>query len=390
MKINDIYDVLIIDEDNIGNGIARIDNFVVFVKNALLNEKLKIKIIEINKRFAIAKIEEIINSSEMRINVECPFNDKCGGCAFLHTTYEKEKDLKQKYLENLFNRKVNYLHTKNIYNYRNKVTLHVKNGILGLYNDKTHNICKVTHCELLKPKINHVISDLKEYKLDGIDEIVIKEINNKTMTIIKGNTKENLNDLNTDSLYINDKLIKGDEVLIDNVNGIKYNISPNSFYQVNQDGMIAIYNKAKEYIKSGNKLLDLYCGTGTIGIYLKDNFNEIIGYEINPSSIKDANENKKINKIKNINFILNDAKNIKGNFDSIIIDPPRSGLSKDVINFLNNSTSKNIVYISCNPKTLKRDIDLLLNYELIDISCADMFPRTKHVETVCLLTKEIT
>lgn len=388
MNTNDTYTIKVIDEDNNGNGITKIDNFVVFIKNALLNEELEIKIIEINKHYAKAKIEKIINPSKERINIECPFNDKCGGCDFLHTTYEKERKLKKEYLEKLFNRKINYLNTKNIYNYRNKVTLHVMNGILGLYNDKTHNICKITHCKLLKPKINQIINELKNYKLNNINEIIIKEINNKTMTIIRGNPKENFNSLNTDSLYINDILVKGDKTLIDNINGIKYNISPNSFYQINQEGMITIYNKAKEYIKKGNKLLDLYCGTGTIGIYLKDNFNEIIGCEINPSSIKDANENKNLNKIKNINFILNDAKNIKGNFDSIILDPPRSGLSKDVINFLNNSTSKNIVYISCNPKTLKRDIDLLSNYELIDISCTDMFPRTKHVECVCLLSKK--
>ena len=388
MKLNNTYKIKVIDEDNNGNGITRIDNFVVFIKNALKDEDLEIKIIEINKHYAVAKIENIINPSKERINIECPFNDKCGGCDFLHTTYEKERKLKKDYLEKLFNRNINYLNTTNIYNYRNKVTLHVLNGILGLYNDKTHNICKINHCKLLKPKINEIINELKNYKLDGIEEIIIKEINNKTMTIIKGTPNKTLNNLKTDSLYINNKLIKGEKTLQDNINNLKYNISPNSFYQINKEGMINIYDKAKEYIGSGEKLLDLYCGTGTIGIYLKDNFKEIIGCEINDSSVKDANENKKINKLNNINFVLSDAKKIKGNFDSIIVDPPRAGLSKDVINFLNNSNSSKIVYISCNPKTLKRDIDLLTNYELIDISCADMFPRTKHIESVAYLERK--
>lgn len=389
MKQNDIYKIKVIDEDNNGNGITRIDNMVVFIKNALKDEELEIKIIEINKHYATAKIENIITKSKDRIEIICPFNDKCGGCSFLHTTYEKEKELKHKYLENLFNTNINYLETKNIYNYRNKVTLHVLNGILGMYNDKTHNICKINHCKLLSPKINEIIHDLKNYNLNNIKEIMIRDINNKTMINIQTikEDKEILN-INADSLYINDKYIKGDKTLIDNINNIKYSISPKSFYQINKEGMINIYDKAKEYISKGNKLLDLYCGTGTIGIYLKDNFNEIIGCEINESSIKDANENKKLNNLKNIEFILNDAKNIKGNFDSIVVDPPRSGLSKNVIKFLDNSNASKIVYISCNPKTLKRDIDLLNNYELKEISCADMFPRTKHIECVCLLEKK--
>jgi 23S rRNA (uracil1939-C5)-methyltransferase len=152
--------------------------------------------------------------------------------------------------------------------------------------------------------------------------------------------------------------------------------------------MTNIYNKAYEYITENKHLLDLYCGTGTIGIWLNNKFDSVTGVEINESSIKNANINKELNNLKNIKFICNDAKNIEGKFDSIVVDPPRIGLSKDVINYLNNSNSKEIIYISCNPNTLKRDLDLLTNYVVKDISCADMFPRTKHIESLMVLERK--
>lgn len=384
MKLYEIYKVKIIDEDISGNGITRIDNIVVFVKNALLNEELEIKIIEINKNYAKAIINKIITPSKERIEVVCPNYNKCGGCNFLHTNYLNERTIKKQNMERLFNRKIDYIYTEQIYNYRNKVTLHILNGKIGQYNDKTHELCEIDNCKLLNPKINETISKLNKINLSNISEIMIRSIQNKTMINIIGNI--NNFDIETDSLYINNKYIKGDKYLVDEINNIKYTIYPESFYQINKEGMINIYNKAKEYIKNANNLLDLYCGTGTIGIWMKDKFINVTGVEINESSIKNANLNKKLNNLNNFKFICTDAKNIKGQFDTIIVDPPRSGLSKDVIKYLNN-TQSNIIYISCNPKTLKRDIDLLNNYELKNISICDMFPRTKHVESVVILER---
>jgi len=385
MKENDKLIVDIIDEDNIGNGIAKINNFVIFVKNALLNEKVEIIIKKINKRYATGVINKIINKSNKRIEVPCKYYNSCGGCNFLHTSYSNERIIKIKYLENLFKCKIDYLNTQNELNYRNKVVLHVLKGKLGYFNDKTHSLCEIDNCLLLNPKINLKISKIKKCNLNNINEIMIRCINHKIMINIVGNIKSF--NIECDSLYINNKYIKGEKYLIDEINNYKFSIYPESFYQVNKEGMTNIYNKALEYIDSGNSLLDLYCGTGTIGIWMNNNFKSITGVEINESSIKNANINKELNNIKNIAFICNDAKNIKDNFDSIIVDPPRSGLSKEVINYLNNSNSKKIVYISCNANTLKRDIDLLNNYNLTRISCTDMFPRTKHIECVCLLEK---
>lgn len=391
MKINDIYEVIIDSVDINGNGVTRINNIVTFIPNALENEKLKIKITEIEKHFAYAEILEIIKSSNLRNEVKCPYYNKCGGCNFLHTSYENEINVKINNLEKLFNRKINYISNEDINNYRNKVTLHVLEGKIGYFNNKTHDLCEIDNCLLLNPKINLKIHDLNNYDLNGIEEIMIRCINNKIMINIKGkNINKNIKSIECDSLYINDEFISGEKYLIDEINNLKFSIYPNSFYQVNKEVMTNIYNKAKEYAGLGNNLIDLYCGTGTIGLWLKDNFKNITGIEINNSSIKNANINKELNNAKNINFKLGDASIINkyiNNIDTILVDPPRAGLSKSVINTLNNSKSNKIVYISCNPKTLKRDIDKLDNYNIIEISACNMFPRTKHIECVCLLER---
>ena len=391
MKINDIYEVIIDSVDINGNGVTRINNIVTFIPNALENEKLKIKITEIEKHFAYAEILEIIKSSNLRNEGKCPYYNKCGGCNFLHTSYENEINVKINNLEKLFNRKINYISNEDINNYRNKVTLHVLEGKIGYFNNKTHDLCEIDNCLLLNPKINLKIHDLNNYDLNGIEEIMIRCINNKIMINIKGkNINKNIKSIECDSLYINDEFISGEKYLIDEINNLKFSIYPNSFYQVNKEVMTNIYNKAKEYAGLGNNLIDLYCGTGTIGLWLKDNFKNITGIEINNSSIKNANINKELNNEKNINFKLGDASIINkyiNNIDTILVDPPRAGLSKSVINTLNNSKSNKIVYISCNPKTLKRDIDKLDNYNIIEISACNMFPRTKHIECVCLLER---
>lgn len=392
MKINDIYEVIIDSVDYIGNGVTRINNIVTFIPNALENEKVKIKIIEINERYSVAEIIEILEESNKREKINCPYYNMCGGCNFLHTNYENEMNIKLKWLESLFNTKINHLENKNTNNYRNKVTLHVLEGKIGYFNSKTHNLCEIDHCNLLDPKINLKIGEIKKYNLNNIEEIMIKCINNKIMINIKGqNINKEIQNIECDSLYINNKYIKGEKYLIDEINNLKYTIYPESFYQVNKEGMTNIYNKASLYAGKGNNLIDLYCGTGTIGLWLKDNFKNIIGIEINESSIKNANINKELNNAKNITFKLGDASIINkyiNKVDTILVDPPRAGLSKSVINTLNNSKSNKIVYISCNPKTLKRDIDKLTNYNLKDISACSMFPRTKHIECVCLLERK--
>ena len=389
MKIDEEYVVTIIDEDNIGNGIAKINRHVIFIKNTLLDERVKIRITRLYKKYAIGEVISIIKKSDKRIKPICPYYKVCGGCNFLHTTYSNERNIKKKYLERKFDRKIEYIETINELYYRNKIVLHVNNGIIGLYNDKTHDVCEIDNCYLILPKMNEFISYLKTINLINVSEIMIRCINDEIMVNLKTIKKDKtLKNINCDSLYINNQYVKGKEYLIDEINNYKFSIYPDSFYQVNKEGMTNIYDKALEFINNNKTLLDLYCGTGTIGIWLNNKFDSITGVEINESSIKNANINKKLNKLNNIEFICSDAKNIEGNFDTIVVDPPRNGLSKDVIKYLNESNTKEIVYISCNPNTLKRDIDMLDKYKVKHISCADMFPRTKHIETVCILERK--
>lgn len=394
MKINDIYEVTINDEDDIGNGITRIDNFVVFVPYALKNEKIKVKITKINKRFATAKIEEIININDRRQCAKCKIFNECGGCSFLHLSFNEEKKKKIDFINKLFNTNVKEILTNNEYNYRNKATFHVKNGMIGYYSENTNNLVEFDNCLLLDERINEVYSILKNINLSGISEVVVRTSKNNIMVILKGqkekfNYDELVNKIKINSLYLNDKLLYGSAYIIEELGNIKYSIYPNAFFQVNTDNMKIMYDKVKEYAGSGNKLLDLYCGTGTIGIYLKENFEEVTGIEVNKEAILNANINKNLNNLRNINFICGDASIAKNNdYDVIVVDPPRSGLSKKVIDFLNKSNAKTIVYVSCNPKTLKRDLDLLAKYSMTKLECINMFNKTKHCEVITALDKK--
>ena len=391
MKINDIYEVIIESVDDIGNGVTRINNIVVFVPYTLSNEKVKIKIVSISKRFAVGKVIEFITKSDKRCEVKCNCYNECGGCNFLHINFNDELSIKINYINKLFNTNINTVLTNNEYNYRNKATFHIKDGKIGYYSEKTNNIIEINNCLLLDNRINDIYNYLKEHELSTISEVIIRVTTKDIMIVFKGE-KYDINDIinhfNITSIYLNDKLIYGESYIIEEIDNIKYSIYPDSFFQVNKDNMKIMYDKTREYAGYGNNLLDLYCGTGTIGIYLKDNFKHIDGIEINKDSIKNANINKKINNIDNINFVCGDASIAKNNnYDVIIVDPPRSGLSNKVINFLDKSNSKRIVYISCNPKTLKRDIDLLKNYKMIKLEIINMFNKTKHIECITLLEK---
>lgn len=394
MKINDIYEVTINDEDDIGNGITRIDNFVVFVPYALKDEKLKIKITKVNKRFATAKIEKIINKSDRRQCVKCKSFNECGGCSFLHLSFDEEKKKKIDFIYKLFNTNVKEILTNNEYNYRNKATFHVKDGRIGYYSENTNDIVEFDNCLLLDERINEVYNTLKNIDLSNIFEVIVRTSKSSVMVIFKGDTNDFdynplVNKVKIDSLYLNDKLLYGNAYIIEELGNIKYSIYPNAFFQVNTDNMKIMYDKVKEYAGNGNKLLDLYCGTGTIGIYLKENFKEVTGIEVNREAILNANINKSLNNLSNINFICGDASIAKNNnYDVIVVDPPRSGLSNKVISFLNKSDVKTIVYVSCNPKTLKRDLNLLNKYNVLKLECINMFNKTKHVECICKLEKK--
>ena len=394
MNINDIYKTIITDEDNLGNGITRVNNFVIFVPYALKGEEAEIIITKIEKNYAIGRMTKIYKTSLYRKDVLCKYFYTCGGCSFLHIGTNIELEAKASYVKKLLGMNVNVLPSNIEYKYRNKATFHIKNGLLGYYEEGTNDLVAIDYCLLLNDRINEVYEYFKNNRLDGFDELLIRTTDKEILIKISGNKefydyKDITSLMKIDSLYVNNKCVYGREFIIDNFNGFEFTIYPNSFYQVNSVNMRVLYDQIYKYAGMGDKLLDLYCGTGTIGMYVSDNYRSITGVEINNDAIRNANINKKLNKINNIDFICSDAKEIKKkSFDTIIVDPPRNGLSGDVIGYLNKSGASKIIYVSCNPNTLKRDLLIMKDYYYIkECSVVNMFVKTKHIETIVLLEK---
>ncbi len=383
--------------DDFGRGIGYLNNKIVFIDNALIGEIVSIEITKETKKYYEAKVIEYVKVSDNRITPICPYFNKCGGCNLLHLNYKEQLKYKEnKVKSNLEN--VDSIIYGNNFNYRNKVTLKVKNKIIGFYEKNSNNIVSVDYCYLLDERINELIKIIKaRIDLSNIDEIMIRVTTTDKMIVFKGinlNKKEllKIKDFVTSIYTFNNKYrcIFGKERIVEELNNIKLLISPDSFLQVNTKTCIKMYEKISSLINNCNDLLDLYCGVGSIGLFVFNKCNNIIGVEINDSAIKDANDNKKLNNINNISFYNLQANEIFNKLDKkidyIIIDPPRSGLDKKTINFIMKLEIKNIIYVSCDLMTLKRDINILNDkYELLSVTPVDMFPNTYHVECVCLL-----
>ena len=373
-------------------GITRIDNKVTFIDNTLPGEVVNIKLTKQKKDINEGRVLSFIEQSLDRVKPICPYYNVCGGCNISHIDYLKSvmykkeivKDIIKKYSDLDINPDIIY--DNNIYNYRNKITLKINNGKLSLVGENKVNI---DYCYLVNDNINKVIQLLNGTHLGLVDEVIIKGTN-EIMVIINGTVDEKdvIDILRDDvtSIIVNDNKIYGKDYITIKVKDYIYAIYPNSFFQVNTGMISKLYDKVLEYAGDGKLLLDLYCGAGTIGIYLSQNFSRIIGIEVNKDAVASANINKKINGINNIEFICNKSSDIEIIGDVLIVDPPRNGLDKITINKIINSSIKKIVYVSCNPITLARDLKILKEkYELDQITLFDMFPNTNHVECVCLL-----
>ena len=321
----------------------------------------------------------------------------------MHIKEEKQEEFKKEKVEEIlkkflkYNKDVNDIVFSKNFNYRNKVVLHIKDNKLGFYKNKTNELIEIDKCLLLNPVINDLISYLKNYiELKDIEKITIKVGNktNEVMLIIDGSIAyyKKLLEI-VDVLIINEKVMTTKDYITSYIGNKKYIIKKNSFFQVNYDIYTRMYNKVKDVIvkEKSKNVLDLYCGTGTIGIYISDVVSKITGIEVVSDAIEAANTNKKINNVENIEFILGKVEDkldfiSNNNIDTVIVDPPRSGLHKKVIPILEKISPKTIIYVSCDPITMARDIKLLSNnYELVEVTPYDMFPNTYHVECVCVL-----
>lgn len=386
--------------DNFGRGISHINNKIVFISNALEDEVVDATTTYSNKKFDEAKVNEIIEVSKMRIKPICPYFDICGGCNLLHMNYDEQlkfkynkvKDIIFKYLKE--NIKVNDVIYSNQFNYRNKASFEVKEKLCYKMRKST-NLVDINYCYLLDNNINDIVHVLNNLNLKNINNITIRTGEEDIMVIISGNPAHEIIDAlkeKVKSIYVNDKLVYGRSNIVSKIGNYEFFVSDKSFFQVNKYNVKNLYDKVLEYAElTGNEnILDLYCGTGTIGIYLSKYAKSVIGIEVNEQAIFDANVNKNKNNIENISFICDTTSNINNivnnDFDVIIVDPPRSGLDKNTINFLINSKAKRVVYVSCDIMTLVRDLNILKqDYDIREITPVDMFPNTYHVECVCVL-----
>ena len=387
--------------DNKGRGIGYTSGKIVFVKNALLGEVVTLKNIKEHKKYITADIRNIVKKSELRNIPKCPYYDSCGGCNLMHVGIDYQEEYKEEKVKEILKKYANIKenvkfikNNKELY-YRNKVTLKVKNGEFGYYNDETHNFINVNNCLLVNNKINEFIKS-NVIKINN-GELVIR-VNYQDELLISIKSEENISILNDINKYnvvgvvLNDKIIYGTSFFYDYIGDFKFKVSYNSFFQVNNYMASNIFMILKSNLK-GKNLLDLYCGVGTLGLSLKDNFESIYGIEKIENAIIDAKENALINNCHNAHFYAGDTyevlKDINVSFDTIIVDPPRSGLNEETRNLIIKLKPDKLCYVSCNPFTLARDLNILNEfYDVEKINALDMFPNTYHVECVCILERK--
>ena len=396
IKIGSIFTIDIISNTNLGDGVGKIEDKPVYIPNAIQGDKLEVTITKKNKKYLKGEITKIITPSLHRIKSLCPYFPKCGGCTFFNIDILKENIIKENYIKKIFKGiKVNDIISNNELNYRNKATFHVHNGKLGYYQKNTKTLIEVDNCYILNKKINILKDVLNKLDLTNVTEIMVRYSQEFDELLIKITGKiKNYDALkhlkNVKSIYINDILVHGKPNIKEKIGNFIFLIGPNSFFQINTDMIKVLYDTIKKHITPQNSLLDLYCGIGTIGIYLSSYFNNITGVDIISENIAHACLNQKLNQITNITFQNKDAKDITDTyFDTIIVDPPRSGLGFETTTHLLNINPENIIYVSCNPNTLKKDTEILKEkYKITEITPINMFPKTEHIECVILLQRK--
>lgn len=444
---NQEYIVDIIDNGFQGEGIAKIDGMTIFIPNAIKGEKVKIKILKVTSSLAYAKIIEILEKSSYRTEADCNTFSRCGGCNLRHINYDYTLEIKKNAVESTLRKTLgrnikiaNVLKMDKPYNYRNKLQYPVGidnngNPVMGVYAERTHSIISTNECSIQDSLSQKIANDIFEFieknnipvynekTLKGsIRHIVIRigKKTNEVMVTLVSNTEKinkenelveyialkyseiktivkNINNKNTNVILGQEnKVLYGDGYIYDYLEEFKFKISPMSFYQVNPIQTEKLYSKAVEYAELTGKetVFDLYCGIGTIGIFASPKIKKLYGIETIPQAIEDAKQNAKLNNIENAEFFVGDVEKTLPEFikernitpDVVFVDPPRKGCDKTALETLMQIKPKRIVYVSCNPATLARDLKILEEiYDLKEISICDMFPYTHHVESIASL-----
>lgn len=447
LQKNQEYIVDIIDNGFEGEGIAKIDGFTIFIPGAIKGEKVRILIVKVLSSHAFGKLLEILDASKYRQEADCSTYKRCGGCNLRHIKYEETLKMKQNAVQNLVNKTLkNKLQVQetigmdNPYHYRNKAQYPVgidKKGepVIGVFANRTHEVIPIEKCLIQNPKSEEIakfildfirkehISVYNEETRKGLFRHIVIKVGIKTgeimcILVINGKTipKEeiiiknlvenfpqiktivkNINTKNTNVILGQDNInVYGDGHIEDILGEYKFKISPLSFYQVNPIQAEKLYELGVKMaeISKEDTVFDLYCGIGTISIFMAKYAKKVYGVEIVEDAIKDAKENAKLNNVTNTEFFAGDAEIVLDELinqkkvipDIVMFDPPRKGLAKNSINDILSIKPKKIVYISCNPATLVRDLaEFESLYEVKSIVPVDMFPFTSHVECVSLL-----
>ncbi|MBQ4570016.1 MAG: 23S rRNA (uracil(1939)-C(5))-methyltransferase RlmD [Ruminococcus sp.] len=451
LKKNDIIELNITAMSSEGSGIGRTqEGMAVFVPMSAIGDSLRVKLLKVKKTHAFGKIEEIISPSSDRIEPSCPVFRLCGGCVYSHITYEAEAKIKEQRVADAISRiggidtKINPIVSADApCRYRNKAQIPVgvsSDGLpaMGFFSRHSHRIIDSTDCEL-QPELFVTASKILR---DFIEDKNISVYNEESHTglvrhlylrygqvsgelmvciVVNGGklpfeeelvgrflqalpqVKSIILNSNTErtNVIVGKKFrtLYGSGYIKDTLCGLEFMLSPQSFYQVNHNQAERLYALAKEYaqLKKTDVLMDLYCGTGTIGLSMARDCRELIGVEVVPEAIEDAKKNAKANGIENARFICADAAKAALELkaqgvtpDVIVIDPPRKGCDSALIRTISEMSPQRVVYVSCDPATLARDLKLFaeLGYETLEVTPVDMFPRTSHVETVARLYRK--
>lgn len=447
---NDIIDIVFEDLTHDGSGVAKVEGYPLFIPNGLPGEKAKVKVIKTNKNYGFGRLVEIQERSPYRVEAPCPIYKECGGCQLQHLNYEGQLKIKHKQVQNVLERigKINTIVHPTLgmsepWRYRNKAQVPIgehEGGLIGgFYQQRSHQIINMDQCLIQQEENDDVVKKVKaicnKHGVRAYDEtrhkgdlrhIMVRRglVTGEIMVVLITRTQDipnrkaivdeivdNIQNLKSIIHNVNNKktnvimgditkVLWGDETITDYIGDVKFAISARSFYQVNPEQTKVLYNKALEYadLQGKESVIDAYCGIGTISLFLAKKAKKVFGVEIVPQAIEDARKNALLNDIHNVDFAVGEAEVVIPNWykegneaDVLVVDPPRKGCDEALLQTILEMKPKKVVYVSCNPATLARDLQILElgGYKTKEVQPVDMFPQTMHCEAVALLTLKL-
>ena len=453
---NDILTLEIEDITNLGFGVGKHEGAVIFVSGAVTGDTVEVKIIKVATSYYVGRVEKFIKRSPIRTDDRC-HNKRCHACAYRDVLYSEELKIKEAAVRAAFLKEgladavvLPTVPSPRLTEYRNKAQYPIARGadgeyIIGFYAPKSHNVCEAADCPMAPVCFTEILETLREFfarydipvyeeisgegllrhiylrRSEALGQILLTIVINghfiphsdELVKVLTGKFPEicgillNINTADT-NVVLGEGYIKlyGTDSITDILSGVKLTITPQSFYQVNHGGAGCIYERARELaeLSPSDIVLDLFCGTGSIGLSMAKDCREVIGIEIVESAVKCAKENARANNIENASFYTGDATSaekilchaeaVRGERikpDVVILDPPRGGSERGLLEFIAKLSPRRVVYVSCNPTTLARDVKIMseLGYSYGEVSTVDMFPMTGHVESVVCLTRRL-